>query len=68
MWDTTALNPKTFGSLSTPSVWICGIHLQEKGVPQRLKPSSMQAFYGTAEAVPFVRSLLLHSSKPLRNP
>jgi hypothetical protein len=26
-----------------------------KSVPQRLKPSTAQAIYGTAEAVPFVR-------------
>jgi hypothetical protein len=33
-----------------------------KGVPQRLKPSSAQALFGTAEAVPFVRK----SSLPLK--
>jgi hypothetical protein len=25
MWDSTALNPKAFGSLSTLKIWICGI-------------------------------------------
>jgi hypothetical protein len=34
-----------------------------KSVPQRLKPSSAQTIYGTAEAVPFVRQSL---PQPLR--
>jgi hypothetical protein len=34
-----------------------------KSVPQRLKPSSADEFYGTAEAVPFVHS----SSPPLKH-
>ena len=29
---------------------------ESKGVPQRLKPSGAQPIYGTAEAVPFVKS------------